>query len=79
MAVGHLDMVASNGVSDGDGGLRDCLILRLQVGADGVLQGGIVGGGQGLNGVDTLAVAEGEAGVSAANVGKQVDVCHGCL
>ena len=48
MVVGHLDVVAGNGVGDSDGGLRDCLVLAVQVGADGVLQGGVVGGGDGV-------------------------------
>ena len=79
MVVGHLDVVAGDGVGDGNRRLRDRLTLRLQIGTDGVLQRGVVGGGQGLDGEQARTVAQGEAGVGAANIGEQVQAWHGYL
>jgi len=79
MVVGHLDVVAGDGVGDGNRRLRDRLTLRLQIGTDGVLQRGVVGGGQGLDGEQPRTVAQGEAGGGAANIGEPGNVWSGYL
>ena len=70
VVVGHLHAIAGDGVGDGNRRLFDADILRTQVGSDGVFKARIVGSGQGVDSVQAGAVAKGETGVGATDIGE---------
>ena len=70
VVVGHLHAITGDGVGDSNRRLFDADILRTQVGSDGVFKARIVGSGQGVDSVQADAVAKGETGVGATDIGE---------